>query len=98
MATRKFHSTPPKPTARGYFQYSAKPAPLAKERKDQLRKNMQRYYLGPMDPTQFISSFMPMNSQEFAGSPDDIDFSKVYEQANERSMYDPFVSPFVVPW
>ena len=96
MATRKFHSTPPKPTARGYFQYSAKPAPLAKERKDQLRKNMQRCYLGPMDPTQFISSFMPMNSQEFAGSPDGIDFSKVYEQANERSMYDPFVSPFVV--
>ena len=98
MATRKFHSTPPKPTARGYIQYSAKPVPPAKERKGQLRKNMQRYYLSPMDPTQFISSFMPVKSQEFAGSPDDIDFSKFYKRTNERSMYDPFVSPPVVLW
>ena len=94
MATRKFHSTPPKPTSRGFIQYSANPAPLAKERRERLRKNMQRYYLGPMDPAQFISSFMPVNSQDFGDYPDDIDFSKVYKQINERPMYDPFVSPF----
>ena len=98
MANRKFHSTPPKPTARGYIQYSAKPAPLAKERKEQLRKNMQRYYLGPMDPTQFISSFMPVNSQDSGDTSDDIDLSEIYKQTKERSMYDPFVSPFAFLW
>src|SRR5882762_1391970 len=92
MATRPYHSTPPKPTPRGYIRYSSKPVPLAKERKDQLRKNMEGYYLGPMDPAKFMSSFMPINSQNPGSPSDGVDFSRVYKQNNERSMYDPFVS------
>ena len=93
MATRLFHSSPPKPTPRGYNQYSSKPVPLAKTRKQQLRENMHGYFLGPMDPGEFMRSFMSINSQSLGGSPDGIDFSQVYEQANERSMYAPFVRP-----
>lgn len=96
MENRPFHSTPPKLTPRGSIQYSAKPAPLAKERREQLRKNMKGYYLGPMDPAQFMHSFMPVNSQNFGSPPDDIDFREVYDQINEKAMYDPFVSLFVV--
>jgi hypothetical protein len=88
MATRLFHSTPPKPTPRGYNQYSAKPAPLAKTRKEQLRENMHGYFLGPMDPASSCA-FMPINSQNLGGPPDGIDFRQVYDQPNERSMYAP---------
>ena len=95
MASRPYHSTPPKPTPRGYTQYSAKPNPLAEERKVQLRKNMEGYYLGPMDPAKFMSSFMPTNSQSPGSPPGGIDFSKVYNQIYEKLMYDPFVSHFV---
>ena len=91
MATRPYHSTPPKLTPRGYNRYSAKPILLAKARKQQLRENMDGYYLGPMDPNEFMCSFMPVNSQNLGNPPDGIDFCKVYEQANERSMYAPFV-------
>jgi hypothetical protein len=99
MATRPCHSTPPKPTPRGYTKYSARPVPRAKERKEQLRKNMEGYYLGPMDPVQFMSSFMPTNSQNPRSPSGGIDFSKVYNQANERSMYDPFVRrPISLRW
>jgi len=83
--------SPLKITLRGYNQYSAKPVLLAKTRKQQLRENMHGYFLGPMDPTEFMSSFMPINSQNLGSPPDGIDFSKVYEQANEKSMYAPFV-------
>ena len=91
MATRPFHSTPPKRTPRGCILYSAKPVPLAKERKEQLRKNMEDYFLGPMDPSEFMSSFMPINLQDFGNPPDGIDFHQVYQQASEKAMYDPFV-------
>ena len=96
MATRPFHSTPPKPTPRGYTQYSSKPAPLVEVRKKQLRENMHGYFLGPMDPSEFMRSFMPVNSQNPLSPPDGIDFRRVYDQANERSMYTPFVRFCVV--
>jgi len=96
MATRLFHSTPPKPTPRGYNLYSSKPVPLAKARKQQLRENMHGYSLGPMDPSEFMGSFMPINSQTLGVLPDGIDFRQVYEQTNERSMYAPFVSRHVL--
>ena len=95
MATRPFHSTPPKPTPRGYNQYSTNPIPLAKARKQQLRENMQGYFLGPMDPSEFMRSFMPVNSSGIGHFPDKIDFSTVYSQRNERLMYDPFVRCFL---
>jgi len=91
MTTRQFHSTPPKPTPRGYNLYSTKPVPLAKARKQQQRENMQGYFLGPMDPSEFMRSFMPMNSSNMGLPPGEIDFSLVYTQRNERLMYDPFV-------
>ena len=91
MATRLFHSTPPKPTPRGYNQYSSKSVPLAKARKQQLRENMHGYFLGPMDPSEFMRSFMPVNSQNPQSLPDGIDFRRVYDQTNERLMYTPFV-------
>jgi hypothetical protein len=47
-----------------------------------------------MDPTEFLSSFMPINSQDLGKPPDGIDFSEVYKQPNEQSMYGPFVSHF----
>jgi len=91
MTTRLYHSTPPKPTPRGYNLHSTKPVPLAKARKRQLRENMQGYFLGPMDPSEFMRSFMPTNSQNPGDPPDGVDFCKVYEQANEKLMYAPFV-------
>ena len=96
MATRLFHSTPPKPTPRGYNQYSAKSAPLAKARKQQLRENMHGYFLGPMDPSEFMRSFMPTDSQNLGSPSDGIDFRQVYDQANERLMYAPFVRRCVI--
>jgi hypothetical protein len=96
MAARQFHSTPAKPTPRGYNQHSAKPVLLAKTRKEQLRENMHGHFLGPMDPSEFMCSFMPNNSQNLGSPPDGIDFRKVYEQANERSMYVPFVRHLIV--
>ena len=91
MAARLFHSSPPKPTPRGYNQYSSKRVLLAGTRKKQLRENMHGYFLGPMDPSEFMSSFMPINSQNLGSPPDGIDFCEVYEQTNEKSMYAPFV-------
>jgi len=96
MATRLFHSTPPRPTGRGFNPYSAKPTPLAEARKKQLRKNMEGYFLGPMDPTEFIESFMPVNSSSLRRPPSELDFSLVYSQRNERLMYDPFVRHFIL--
>jgi hypothetical protein len=96
MADRLFHSTPPKPTPRGFTQYSSKPAPLAKARKQQLRENMHGYFLGPMDPSEFMCSFMPVNSQNLGDPPDGIDFHRVYDQANERLMYTPFVRHYAL--
>ena len=97
MAARLFHSSPPKLTSRGYNQYSTKPIPLAKTRKQQLRENMRGFFLGPMDPSEFMRSFMPTNSQHLGSPPDGIDFSQVYEQVNERAMYAPFVRRRVIP-
>ena len=99
MTPRQFHSTPPKPTPRGYIQYSTRPVPLAQARKQQLRENMQGYVLGPMDPNEFMRSFMPVNAKNSPtpyNPPDGIDFREVYEQDNERSMYAPFVRRRIV--
>ena len=99
MATIPLHSTPPRPTPRGYNQYSSsKLAVPAKARRQQLRKNMDGYFLGPMDPTEFMDSFMPTNSRNLGVSPNGVDFSEVYNQAAEKSMYLPFVSRhFLLP-
>lgn len=59
---------------------------------------MENYCLGPMDPAQFMASFMPINSQNFEDTSDEIDFSKVYQQNNDRSMYGPFVSSSIILW
>ena len=48
-----------------------------------------------MDPSDFMRSFMPVNSSGISHFPDKIDFSMVYGQRNERSMYDPFVRCFL---
>ena len=82
---------PSQTNSEGYSQYSARPVLFTETRKQQLRENMHGYFLGPMDPTEFMSSFMPINSQNLGSPPDGIDFSGVYEQANEKSMYAPFV-------
>ena len=65
---------------------------LAKARRQQLRENMDGYFLGPMDPTEFMVSFMPTNSQNLGVSPDGVDFDQVYNKATEKLMYPPFVS------
>ena len=91
MDTRPFESSPPKVTPRGFNQYSAGPVPLVKKRQDQLRGNMEGYYLGPMDPNQFMSTFMPINSQSLGTPPGGIDLSGVYNQTLERLIYSPFV-------
>jgi hypothetical protein len=54
---------------------------------------MDGYYLGPMDPSQFMSSFMPINSRSLGSLPPETDsnFLRVFKQANEKAMYDPFV-------
>ena len=99
MAPKQLHSTFPKLTPRGSIHHNAKPVPLAKELKEQLqKKNMEGYYVGPMDPTQFMNSFMSINSQNFGSSPDNVDLSKVYKQTNERLMYELFVSCFIALW
>ena len=51
--------------------------------------------MGPMDPDEFMRSFMPVNSSGISHFPDKIDFSTVYNQRNERLMYDPFVRRFL---
>jgi len=91
MAEKLFHSTPTKHAPRGTYQYSAEATPLAKTRKEQLCKNMEGYFLGPMDPCEFMRAFMPVNSRNLGSPPDGIDFSEVYNKPNERSMYNPFV-------
>jgi len=96
MDTKQFLSTPPKPTPRGYNQYSSGQALLAKTRRQQLRENMHGYFLGPMDPSEFMRSFMPVDSRNLGTPPDEVDFSKVYNKANEKSMYDPFVRRCVI--
>ena len=99
MCTKPFESSPPKVTPRGFNQYSARSAPLAKERQDQLRRNMEGYYLGPMDPRQFMSAFMPVNSRSLGAPPGGIDLSDVYNQKLERLMYNPFVRcPLTLWW
>jgi len=52
---------------------------------------MHGYFLGPMDPSEFMRSFMPVDSRDLGSPPDEIDFSEVYNKANEKLMYDPFV-------
>ena len=97
----RYKSSPVKPSPRAVNPHSVDPFPLAKKRKDQLRKTMHGYYLGPMDPSQFMSSFMPINSQSLGSPPAGIvsDFLRVFNQDNEKSMYDPFVMlPAVLQW
>ena len=53
---------------------------------------MNGYFLGPMDPGEFMRSFMPVNSPGAGHFSGEIDFSPVYSQRNEKLMYDPFVS------
>jgi len=57
---------------------------------------MHGYFLGPMDPSVFMCSFMPIDSQKLGDPPDGIDFRKVYGQANEKLMYGPFVRRCIV--
>lgn len=52
---------------------------------------MHGYFLGPMTPRKFMSSFMPINSNDPRKAPDGIDFRQVYDQASEQAMYEPFV-------
>jgi len=96
MDTRLHNSSPPKLTPRGFYPHSANPVPLANARKKQLRENMEGYFLGPMDPSEFIRSFMPANSPSAGNPPPKIDFSPVYTPLNESLMYDPFVSHFLL--
>ena len=92
MAARPYQSSPVKSTTRGFNRFSSAVVRPANKRKSQIRKNMEGYYLGPMDPTEFMTSFMPINSPNFRNSPKHVNFSNVYKQANERSMYGPLVS------
>ena len=96
MDPSPFLSTPPKPTPRGYHLYSSGPAPLANTRRQQLRENMHGYFLGPMDPSEFMRSFMPVDSRDLGSPPDGIDFGEVYNKANEKLMYEPFVRRWVI--
>jgi len=57
---------------------------------------MEGYFLGPMDPSEFMSSFMSVNAQNLSDISDGIDFRQVYEQADELWMYAPFVSCCVI--
>ena len=52
---------------------------------------MDGYLLGPMDPSEFMSSFMPVDSRKLGSVPDGIDLLQVYDQADEKLMYAPFV-------
>ena len=96
MDPSPFLSTPPKPTPRGYHLYSSGPAPLANTRRQQLRENMHGYFLGPMDPSEFMRSFMPVDSRDLGCPPDGIDFGEVYSKTNEKLMYEPFVRRWVI--
>ena len=58
---------------------------------------MSGYVLGPMDPSEFMRSFMPINSQHLGSPPDGIDFRQACEQHNERLMHAPFVRNHVIP-
>ena len=92
--SHRYNSSPIKPSPRGCNPHSANPVLSAKQRKVQLRTIMDGYYLGPMDPSQFMSSFMPINSESGLASPPDTTdstFLRVFEQGNEKAMYDPFV-------
>jgi len=95
MTTRPFHSSPPKLSPRGYVPHSTDPTPLVKARQKRLLEGMSGCFLGPMDPTEFMRSLMPINSSGIGHFSDEIDFSLVYNQRNERSMYDPFVRQFL---
>ena len=44
-----------------------------------------------MEPSEFMSSFMPVDSRKLGSVPDGIDFRQVYDQADEKSIYAPFV-------
>ena len=57
---------------------------------------MQGYFLGPTDPSEFMRSFMPVDSRDLGSPPDWIDFREVYDQADEKSMYDPFVRHYLI--
>ena len=57
---------------------------------------MDGYFLGPMEPSEFMSSFMPVDSRKLGSVPDGIDFRQVYDQADEKSIYAPFVRRCVV--
>ena len=63
---------------------------MARARQKRLRENMEGHFLGPMDPTEFMDAFMPVNSG-IGGIPDDIDFREVYDRRCEKEMYEPFV-------
>ena len=98
MVDRLFSSAPPKLTPKGHTRYSAKPIPLAKHRSELLRRNMQGYHLGPTDPSQFTSLFVPiLTPKPLESLPNGIDFRQVYEQPNEKSMYDPLVRRPAIP-
>lgn len=58
---------------------------------------MDGYFLGPMNPAEFMWSFMPMNSQNLVASPGGIDSTQVYQMTTEKSMYGPFVSHHFSP-
>ena len=95
----RHNSSPIKPSPRCCNPHSANPALSAKKRKDQLRTIMDDYYLGPMDPSQFMTSFMLINSQSLGSPPAEIDFLQVFKQDDEKSMYDPFVMlPAIRQW
>ena len=96
MAASNYQSSPPKLTERGFDNYNSNALHLAGKRKDQLRRNMARCYLGPMDPSRFMNSFMPINSQRLGNPPRHINLNEVYQQPNERSMYEPLVNLFLV--
>jgi len=57
---------------------------------------MNGYFLGPMDPSEFMCSFMPVDSQKLGSLPDGIDFRQVYDQVDEKLMYAPFVRRCVI--
>ena len=96
MAASCYQSSPPKLTERGFDLYNSNALLLANKRKDQLRRNMARCYLGPMDPSKFMTSFMPINSRRFGNPPRGIHLNEVYQQPNERSMYEPLVNSSLV--
>jgi len=57
---------------------------------------MDGHFLGPTEPSEFMRSFMPVDSHKLGSLPDGIDFRQVYDQADEKLMYAPFVRRCVV--